>query len=100
MLPTVYALIDVTKPTEPLTLSFPGVDDYELKPDEMHAGVLEARTAFHNDVKRRYVTEIDPAHKRTNAIATLLHPCFKDYDFINDYFINDYFIDFINDYDI
>ena len=27
---------------------------------------------------RRFVTEIDPAHKRTYAIAMRLHPCFKN----------------------
>ena len=85
VLPTVYVLIDVVKPSEPLALSFPGVDAYELQPDEMHAGVLNARTNLHNDLLRRFVTELDPVFKRTYAIATLLHPWFKDYSFIDEY---------------
>ena len=62
VLPTVYVLIDVVKPSEPLALSFPGVDAYELQPDEMHAGVLNARTNLHNDLLRRFVTRLDAAH--------------------------------------
>ena len=85
VLPTVYGLIEGMGPTEPLTLSFTGEDSYELEPSEMQAGVLSARTDMHTDWVRRWITNIDPHAKRIYAIATMLHPAFKQYDFIDDF---------------
>ena len=85
VLPTTYALIADINPQAQLDLSFPGVAAYSLQPNEIHKGVLAARTALYTDTLRRFVTDIDPAHKRVYAIATLLHPCFKDYSFIDAY---------------
>ena len=47
---------------------------------------------MHKDWVSRWITNLDPEVKRTYAIATLLHPCFKSYDFIDDF-------DFIDDSD-
>eukprot|EP00966_Prymnesium_polylepis_P242826 5615801-Prymnesium_polylepis.1 len=70
-------------PASSLELSFPAEVPYELEPKQMHAGVLSARTDMHDDFMLRWVTNLDPATKRTYATATLLHPCFKTYDFID-----------------
>ena len=51
----------------------------------MHPGVLEARTEMYNDWVSRWITNIDPEVKRIYAIATMLHPYFKAYDFIDDF---------------
>lgn len=83
VLPTVYGLIDGMAPETPLTLDFQGQASYELEPDQMHDGVLKARTDMYNDWVARWITTLDPEVKRTLAIATLLHPCFKAYDFID-----------------
>ena len=85
VLPTVYGLIDGMAPESALELSFPAVQAYSLEPSEMHAGVLEARTAMHADFVSRWITNLPDETKRTYAIATLLHPCFKSYDFIDEY---------------
>eukprot|EP00966_Prymnesium_polylepis_P234856 5432228-Prymnesium_polylepis.1 len=83
VLPATYGVIENMGPTSPLALDFVGETDYTLEPKDMHPGVLEARTAMYNDWVSRWVTNIDPVVKRTYAIATLLHPCFKTYDFID-----------------
>lgn len=85
VLPTTYGLIESMAPTMPLTLSFPGETAYELASKDIHPGVLKARTEMYDDFESRWVTNIDPKVKRTYAIATLLHPCFKTYDFIDDF---------------
>lgn len=85
VLPTTYDLIQSLAPDSPLKLYFPGEVGYELLPTEMHAGVLAARTAMYDDWVSRWVTNIDPEVKRIYAITTLLHPCFKTYDFIDDF---------------
>ena len=83
VLPTTYGLIERLGPESVLTLDFPGQTPYELEPKEMHDGVLEARTSMYDNWVERWITKIDPDVKRTYAIATLLHPCFKTYDFID-----------------
>ena len=83
VLPTVYGLIEGMSPTAPLILSFQGQAEYELTPEEMHPGVLKARTAMYDDWVRRWITNLAPEVKRTYAIASLLHPCFKTYDFVD-----------------
>jgi hypothetical protein len=85
VLPTVYGLIDGMAPETALTCSFQGAPSYDLEPSEMHKGVLEARTDMHTDWVSRWITNLPPETKRTYAIATLLHPCFKSYDFIDEY---------------
>ena len=70
-------------PTSPLILSFQGQAPYELAPNEMHPGVLKARTAMYDDWVRRWITNLTAEVKRTYAIASLLHPCFKAYDFVD-----------------
>ena len=40
---------------------------------------------MYDDWVSRWITNLDPAVKRTYAIATLLHPCFKLYEFIDDF---------------
>jgi len=85
VLPTVYNLIETCESSSVLSCSFSGADPYELQPDEMHSGVLEARTALHDDLFRRWITKLPPETKKVYAIATLLHPCFKDYSFIDEY---------------
>lgn len=82
VLPTLYHLIENTSPGTSLLFSFPGSREYELLPHEMHQGVLAARTALHEDLLDRWVTKLDCNVKRTFAIASLLHPFFKDYAFI------------------
>jgi len=42
VLPTVYDMIHGMKPDATLTLDFPGVQEYDRKPSEMHQGVLLA----------------------------------------------------------
>ena len=42
-------------PASPLDCTFAGADAYQLQPDEMHAGVLAARTDMYNDMYRRWV---------------------------------------------
>ena len=37
---------------------------------------------MYHDWMRRWITELPQEVKRTYMIATLLHPCFKTYDFI------------------
>ena len=83
VLPTVYCLIENMAPKQPLDLNFQGQAAYELKPEEMHPGVLAARTEMYDDWVLRWITNLDPEVKRTYAIASLLHPCFKTYDFID-----------------
>lgn len=85
VLPTTYGLIERMSPSSPLTIAFPDEVEYELEPEEMHPGVLEARTAMYNDWVTRWITNLDPEAKRIYAIATLMHPCFKEYDFIDDF---------------
>ena len=85
VLPTVYDLINGMKPDAALTLDFPGVPAYDLEPSEMHQGVLSARTAMHGDWVLRWITNLPDETKRTYAIASLLHPCFKSYNFIDEY---------------
>ena len=86
VLPTVYSLIEGMGPDKALVMNFPEQEAaYELEPKEMHDGVLEARTDMYDDWVTRWITNIDPEVKRTYAIATLLHPYFKDYDFIDDF---------------
>ena len=85
VLPTIYELIDVMDSTAPLQLAFPDELPYELEPKDMHPGVLAARTAMHDDWMMRWITTLDPAVKRVYAISTLLHPCFKTYDFIDSF---------------
>jgi hypothetical protein len=85
VLPTVYGLIEGMAPEAALQLSFPDQQSYELLPHEMHDGVLLARTAMYEDWVRRWITNLDLEVKRTYAIATMLHPCFKSYDFIDDF---------------
>ena len=84
VLPTVYALIDGMQAAQPLVLNFQGQTKYELEPKEMHDGVLEARTDMCDDWVARWITNLAPEVKRVYAIAALLHPCFKTYDFIDD----------------
>lgn len=84
VLPTIYNIIDSLSPSSPLQLHFPGEAPYELTPAEMHPPVLAARTLMHMDWMERWVDQLDRAVKRTLAIATLLHPSFKEYDFIDD----------------
>ena len=83
VLPTIYGLIQDMAPESALTLAFPGSTAYDLEPDEMHSSVLEARTAMYDDWVLRWITNLPLETKRTYAIATLLHPCFKSYDFID-----------------
>ena len=83
VLPTIYCLISGMEPTSPLTMDFPGQTAYELASDDIHAGVAAARKAMYRDWLDRWVTHLDPSVKRTYAIAALLHPCFKEYDFID-----------------
>ena len=83
VLPTIYGLIEGLAPTSPLILSFQGQAPYELAPNEMHPGVLKARTAMYDDWVRRWITNLTAEVKRTYAIASLLHPCFKAYDFVD-----------------
>ena len=85
MLPATYALIEAMAPDSALRLDFVGEQAYTLEPKDMHAGVLEARTAMYDDWVLRWISNIDPMVKRTYAISTLLHPCFKKYDFIDDF---------------
>ena len=40
---------------------------------------------MHEDFFRRWVTKLRPEAKKVYAISTLLHPCFKDYSFIDGY---------------
>ena len=83
VLPTVYGLIEGMAPETALTLAFPGTPSIELEPEDMHQGVLAARTAMHDDWVSRWITNLPDETKRTYAIATLLHPYFKDYSFID-----------------
>jgi hypothetical protein len=83
VLPTTYGLIENMGPDVALSLDFVGETKCTLEPKDMHPGVLEARTNMCNDWVSRWITNIDPNVKRTYAIATLLHPCFKTYDFID-----------------
>ena len=83
VLPTVYNLIAGTAVAAPLLCSFVNVDDYELSPSEMDPGVLNARTELYDNMVLRWVTNLDPKIKRIYAIATQLHPAFKDYSFID-----------------
>lgn len=81
-----YGLIEGMGPDAPLVMNFPEQEAaYELEPKEMHDGVLAARTDMYDDWVTRWITNIDPEVKRTYAIATLLHPSFKDYEFIDDF---------------
>lgn len=85
VLPTIYGLIEGMAPDAPLELSFPGEVSYTLEPADMHAGVLKARTEMHSDWVSRWITNLDPEAKRTYALATLLHPYFKTYHFVEDF---------------
>ena len=38
---------------------------------------------MYDDWVRRWITNLAPEAKRTYAIASLLHPCFKTYDFVD-----------------
>ena len=49
VLPTIYTLIEDMQPAAPLRLAFQGELPYELDADEMHQGVLAARTEMHNE---------------------------------------------------
>ena len=59
---------DVYATTE-FAAAFPDADAYELTPKEMHQGVLAARSAFHDDLMKRFVTDLYPEFKRKYAIA-------------------------------
>ena len=85
VLPTVYSLIEGMGPDKALIMDFPQQEAYELEPKEMHDGVHEARTDMYNNWVVRWITNIDPEVKRTYAMATLLHPYFKAYDFIDEF---------------
>jgi hypothetical protein len=83
VLPTVYNIIEITKPAAPLIFDFPGMaTPTQITAGEMIPGVLDARTDFHEDWVDRFVTNLDPVAKRQYAIATLFHPYFKAYDFV------------------
>lgn len=82
VLPTLYTMIENLKPDAPLICDFPGEEKYQLLPHEMHSGVLAARTKLHADLVSRFITNLDENSKRQYAIATLLHPCFKEYLFL------------------
>lgn len=64
--------------TSPGDCTFAGVDACQLQPDEC----TPARTVMHDDFVRRCAL-----HHRAAAyvISGLLHPCFKDYAFIDYY---------------
>ena len=49
----------------------------------MDSGVHAARTEMYHDFMSRWELSLDPGVKRVHAIASLLHPGFKDYDFID-----------------
>lgn len=83
VLPTIYGLIEGMSPEAPLILSFQCQKAYELMPREMHSGVLTARSSMYDDWVSRWITNLPLEVKRTYAIATLLHPCFKKYEFID-----------------
>eukprot|EP00966_Prymnesium_polylepis_P108900 2520566-Prymnesium_polylepis.1 len=85
VLPATYALIESLGPEVALQLNFQGETEYELETKDMHPGVLQARTDMYDDWVSRWITNLDPTVKRTYAIATLLHPCFKTYEFIDDF---------------
>lgn len=83
VLPTVYTLIAGMADDAPLEFSFRGQLPYELEPSELHPSVRQARSAMYADWISRWVTNLDMASKRIYAIATLLHPGFKSYDFVD-----------------
>ncbi|KAL1514647.1 hypothetical protein AB1Y20_003739 [Prymnesium parvum] len=84
ILPTIYNLMESMTADANLVLAFQGERPYELQPDEMHAGVLAARTLMFQDFKCRWIDNLKDDAKRVYAISTLLHPCFKSYSFIED----------------
>ena len=50
VLPTVYNIMMITKPSAPLIFDFPGMTEpTQMLSNEMLPGVLAARTAFHDD---------------------------------------------------
>lgn len=88
MLPTIFALIQQVLPSSDLVCSFPEKADYVLHPTArpaMSPGLNSARHVLHDEVKRRFITGLDPEVKKLYYIATLLHPCFKDVDFSTEY---------------
>eukprot|EP00967_Tisochrysis_lutea_P038977 scaffold46765_cov39-Tisochrysis_lutea.AAC.1 len=85
VLPTIYGLIDGLAPHTPLKVSFCNATPYDLAPGQLEAGVMEARTLLYDDFKRRWVSQLPFETKRTYAIAIMLHPCFKHFDFVDEY---------------
>lgn len=84
MMPTtMYGLIDGMSPEATFTFTFLGQNTYELKSKEMHGGVLAARTAMYGDLVSYWISNLAHETKRTYAIATLLHRCFKNYYFVD-----------------
>lgn len=77
VLPTVYGIIKGLAADAPLILAFPGKPEYELEPEEMHPGVLEARTKMYHDWVARWISNLPSEVKRIYAIATMLHPYLK-----------------------
>eukprot|EP00967_Tisochrysis_lutea_P143497 scaffold266622_cov48-Tisochrysis_lutea.AAC.1 len=52
-----------------------------LRMNQINLGVRKAREAFHNDLERRFVTDMPSVQRAELDIATLLDPRFKTYKF-------------------
>ena len=78
-LPTFCALIQHTKPSQPTKV--PSWAGKLLQPSDPRPEVIDARVHLHNDLERRWVTELPDRIKRFCCICTLLDPRQKDFKF-------------------
>ena len=84
VLPTVFALVEHTLPESDLVCKFPEKPTNVLYPSarpSMSSDVAKARHTLHDEIKRRFIKDINHTVKRLYYIAMLLHPCFKDVNF-------------------
>jgi len=77
VLPYVYRLLKLSSPDGMLWLSWKPQGQQWLRMNQINLGVRKAREAFHNDLERRFVTDMPSVQRAELDIATLLDPRFK-----------------------
>lgn len=82
VVPMVYRVIAELEPTRSLYLPWKPPGQQWLTPANMRPAVKAARTAFHDDLRARYVTNIPEVRKAAYFMSTMLDPRYKDFSFV------------------
>ena len=79
VLPCIHRLLAEVEDQRSLFMPWKPLGSQFLKARAMQPQVRLARTAFHDDLEARFITNLPEARKETFAICTMLDPRFKDY---------------------